>query len=41
MAYTLVQQVRIPARPYLRPAFDVVAGKIPGRLQAAITGALR
>lgn len=41
MAYTLVQQVTIPARPYLRPAFDAVAGKIPGRLQAAITGALR
>lgn len=40
LAYVLVQQVKIPARPYLRPGFDRVAKAIPGRLVAALTEAL-
>ena len=40
LAYLLVQQVKIPPRPFLRPAFDAVAKTIPDRLRSALTAAL-
>lgn len=37
LGYVLVQQVRIPARPFMRPTFDRVAAALPGRLRATIS----
>jgi len=38
--YVLVPQVRMPARPFMRPAFDEVVPKIAGRVETALRQAL-